>query len=111
MPTKADILRSYRELVYLIRRLPEGSNRAALTEARQEIYKNKDVQDETKLTELHKILTSKIGFLRLSQPRRAGDKYAKAGKFVLRDGKLTEQAAQRELRFVLSPEACAGHFV
>ncbi len=44
-------------------------------------------------------MISKIGFLRLAHPRRSGDKYSKAGTFVYRDGKLTEDLAQREVRY------------
>lgn len=98
MPSKADILRSYRELLYLIKNLPKDSRLKALTEARDKVRENKHVQGEDKASELHKLLTSKIGFLRLSQPRKSGDKYAKSGVFVLRDGVLVEGSAQRESR-------------
>ena len=98
MPTKTDILRSYRELLYVIKQLPKDSRANALIEAREKTRENKVVTDEAKAVELHKLLISKIGFIRLSQPRRAGDRYSKAGTFVLRDGMLREQEAERESR-------------
>ena len=99
MPAKADILRSYRELIYVIKRLPYSARDSALLEARAKTRECKDVMDEGKATELHKLMISKIGFLRLAHPRRSGDKYSKAGTFVYRDGKLTEDLAQREVRY------------
>ena len=98
MPAKADILRSYRELIYVIKRLPESARKNALSEARAKTRENRHVLEEGKATELQKLMISKIGFLRLSHPRRSGDKYAKAGIFVYRDGRLTEESAQRESR-------------
>lgn len=82
----------------MINRLPQSARQNALSEARATTKSNKDVADEGKATELHKLMISKIGFLRLSHPRRSGDRYAKAGNFVYRDGKLTEESAQRESR-------------
>lgn len=98
MPSRTDILRSYRELLYLIRRLPPEKRVSAATEARATLKRNKDEVDALKASDMHKELMGKIGYLRLSLPRQLGDRYAKAGRFVLREGKLVEGEAERENR-------------
>jgi hypothetical protein len=98
MPAKSDLLRSYRELVYLIKRLPDTQRIAALAEAKIAVRTNKDVSNESEASELHKLLVSKIGFLRMTQPRHSKDRYAKAGIFVVRDGELIEDSKKRESR-------------
>ena len=96
MPAKADILRSYRELLYVIKRLPKASPHKNLSEIKAKIRANKNVTDEAESSDLHKLLTSKIGFLRLSHPRVAGDRYAGSATFVVRDGNVVEGQALRE---------------
>lgn len=98
MPTKADILRTYRELVYVVGRLPKGSRHKDLSEVKAKIRANRSAIDEAEVSDLHKQLVGKIGFLRLAHPRIAGDRYAGAGTFVVRDGIVVEDHAHRESR-------------
>ena len=98
MPTGTDILRSYRELIYVMRRLPEASRGPALAEARRKVRENASVSEEAEISELHKLMVSKIGYIRLSHPRRGSDKYIKGGTFVMRDGKLLDQPGRHESR-------------
>ena len=98
MPSKTDILRSYRELVYLIKRLPEQQQIAALAEAKATVRSNRTVSKESEASELQKIMVSKIGFLRMTQPRNSKDRYAKAGVYVVRDGEVVEGRGRMESR-------------
>jgi len=98
MPSRSDILRSYRELVYLIKRLPEQRRLAALAELKEKVRSNKDVTKESEASELQKVMVSKIGFLRMTQPRNSKDRYASAGVYVVRNGELVKGTANRESR-------------
>lgn len=84
------ILRSYRELLRLIARLPKQEQHQGLQQARSELRKNAAVSEE-QAADLNRILVGKISFLRMKVPRFARD----AGKvgaatFVVREGKVVE---------------------
>ena len=105
MSTKTDILRSYRELVFLARRLPKEKQLQALTQAKLEIRANKDEPDQGKASDMHKKLVGKVGFLRMTLPKQR-DRYTTSGTFVLRDGTLVEDTAYRENRYSVSLTPC-----
>ena len=63
------VLRSYRELFRLIKRLPVDAERqAARLQAQTEMRKHAQASDE-QVSDLHRILVSKISFLRMRVPK------------------------------------------
>lgn len=100
MPSKSDILRSYREFVFLARRLPKDKQSQALNQARLEIRNNRNEQDEQKAGDMHRALVGRIGFLRMTLPKQK-DRYSKSGIFVMREGELVEDTAYRDSRYCL----------
>ncbi|KAK3268127.1 hypothetical protein CYMTET_23353 [Cymbomonas tetramitiformis] len=91
------VLSSYRELLRLIRRLPQSQQAPSLHEARSTIRLNLNEQDESKVMDMHKILVGKISFIRMSTRRRINENRG-SGIFVLRDGELVEGRAVRDKR-------------
>lgn len=85
------ILRSYRELFRLIKRLPEEAERqAARLQAQVEMRKHAHAEQE-QAADLHRVLVSKISFLRMRVPKMARDAgKVGVGKYVVRDGKVVE---------------------
>ncbi|KAL4431057.1 hypothetical protein ABPG75_006313 [Micractinium tetrahymenae] len=85
------VLRAYRELLSLIRRLPESKRASAWQEARQTVRQHAGEADEARQQDLFKQLAAKISFLRVVTPRRPGEVSSiGAGHYVLRDGRLVE---------------------
>lgn len=101
MPKRADILRSYRELLFLIKRLPQEDSIAALQEAREKLKSRRHVTNELTASDMHKELVGKIGFLRMTLPRQARDRYTRPGVFVMRDGILVEGRAGVDSRLAV----------
>ena len=100
MPNAAHlVLQSYRELLHLIKRLPLSRQPAALLEARERVRANRGENNQQRALDMHKEMVGRIGFLRMSLPRQPGDRYARAGRFVLRGGELVEGEADRETRW------------
>lgn len=98
-PAKAAVLRSYRELLTLIKRLAPSAKAEALQNARSSMRQHAAEQDAARASDLHKELVAKIGFLRMTTPRRAGEpSHAGAGTFVLRKGELVQADAERTSR-------------
>ena len=96
---RQNILRSYRELLTLLQRLPKDAHVSAAEEAKGKILAHRHESDSLKITDLHKQLVAKISFLRMTTVRRAGEKHQPAsGTFVLREGDLVETASEREQR-------------
>lgn len=96
---RGNILRSYRELLTLLKRLPTNSQIAAGKEAKAKILAHCDETNAVKITDLHKQLVAKISFLRLTTTRRPGEKLRQgSGTFVLRKGGLVESDSARENR-------------
>lgn len=92
---RAQVLRAYRELLGLVRRLPEAQRASALAEARQSMRQHAAETSEERQQELFKQLAAKISFLRVVTPRRPGEVSAiGSGHYVLRDGKLVEGAGR-----------------
>ena len=85
------MLRAYRELLRLVKRLPAAQQGSAWSEARSSLRAHREEGEEAKRLELLKKLVARIGFLRTITPRRPGDGAGVgAGHYVLREGKLVE---------------------
>lgn len=88
---RIQVLRAYRELLGLVKRLPEAQRGGAWREARQTIRLHAGEASEDRQQELFKQLAAKISFLRAVTPKRPGEVSAiGAGHYVMRDGKLVE---------------------
>lgn len=88
---RSHVLSHYRELLRLIGRLPQSSERAsALKEARKEMRQQSQASEEH-VADLLRVLVSKIGYLRMITPKKSSDKgRIGVGKFVVRDGNVVE---------------------
>lgn len=96
---RGNILRSYRELLTLLKRLPNDAQSAAGKEAKNEILAHRHETDSLKITDLHKQLIAKISFLRMTTTRRPGERARQAsGTFILRKGDLVEAESASEQR-------------
>ena len=94
-----NVLRSYRELLSLLQRLPKDTQASAIKEAKAKILAHRGESDSIKTSDLHKQLVAKISFLRMTTVRRAGERHRPtSGTFVLREGDLVESASEREQR-------------
>lgn len=98
---RVNILRSYRELLTLLQRLPRDARESASKEAKAKIRAHREETDSLKVTDLHKQLVAKLSFLRMTTNRRPGERsQSTSGTFVLREGELVESACEREHRRV-----------
>lgn len=89
----APILRSYRELVRLLFRLPSIERVNALQQARQAMRENVTASVE-EIADLHRVLVSKICFVRMKVPKRHRDASAiGSGHYVVRDGTVVSGRA------------------
>lgn len=92
-----DVLRAYRELLILIKRLPKHKINKALDEARETVQARKHETDPQKASDYLKDMVSRISYLRMITPRRQGDRErfkCSSGCYVLRDGELVEGSAE-----------------
>jgi len=105
------VLRSYRELLGLIRALPAARQEAAAAEARAAMRAHREEAAPERVLQLVAQLTARCEFLRATtpkhrQPRRAGSSDP-ALRFVLRDGHLVQgrgrSAGQRVADGSLTP--------
>lgn len=87
---RSQVLGRYRELLQLIRRLPEPKQGAALQEARTTVRARAGEGDPQKALDHLRELVSKIGFLRATTPKRPGEVSRGSGNYIMRDGKLVE---------------------
>ena len=89
------VLRSYRELCKLIRRLPtEVEQHAARVQAQSGMRKHAEANEE-QVADLHRVLVGKISFLRMRVPRLPRDAgRVGVGHFVVREGKVVEGAGE-----------------
>jgi hypothetical protein len=92
---KTQVLARYRELLRLIQRLPSSKSAAARAEAQQTIRQRQQEADPEQQLQYLKELAAKIGFLRISTPRRPGE-VLEAGSFVLRDGQLVKGSGEHK---------------
>lgn len=92
---RTQVLRAYRELLGLIKRLPGEQRAAQWAEARGAVRRHAGEAGEAERQELLKRLIARISFLRMVTPRRPGEASATgAGHFVLREGRLVEGHGQ-----------------
>ena len=99
MAMRSNILRSYRELLTLLKRLPETTYANEYSQVRRGILQYRDETDALKVTDLHKQLIAKISFLRMTTTRRPGEVQRQgSGTFVLRDGVLVETESEQQSR-------------
>ena len=96
---RSNILRSYRELLTLLKRLPESTFVEEYQQAKNEIAQHRYETDALKVSELHKQLIAKISFLRMTTTRRPGEPQRQgSGTFVLRGGALVESGSEQQSR-------------
>ncbi|GMH44790.1 hypothetical protein BSKO_12742 [Bryopsis sp. KO-2023] len=87
----ANILKAYRELLILTKRLPTEKIGPAWREATETVRAHKNETDPQKISDLYRQMVSKIGVLRMMTPRVRGDRErfnCAPGTYVLRDGEL-----------------------
>jgi hypothetical protein len=92
---KSQVLSRYRELLRLIQRLPSSKAASARAEAQQTIRKRQHEADPEQQLQHLKELVAKIGFLRITTPRRPGEAL-ESGSFVLRDGQLVKGSGEHK---------------
>ena len=74
MAQRANVLRAYRELLDLPKRLPIDKRNASLEEARKAMRSNQSEIDPVKQTDLLKELVAKVSFLRMTTPKTYRDR-------------------------------------
>ncbi|CAK0779791.1 hypothetical protein CVIRNUC_004853 [Coccomyxa viridis] len=100
MAQRANVLRAYRELLDLAKRLPIDKRNASLEEARKAMRSNQSEVDPVKQTDLLKELVAKVSFLRMTTPKTYRDRRTRHGSvtLVMRDGALVEGQGTSESR-------------
>ncbi len=89
------VLSGYRQLLRLIYRLPDASQRhSGLQEAARTLRERRTCDDAEKHLAHLKELAARTAFLRVITPRRPSDAAQATGRFVLREGKLVEGAGE-----------------
>jgi hypothetical protein len=74
MMQRANVLRVYRELVDLIKRLPAERREFSLQEARASMRANIGEADPLKASEMLKDLVARVSFLRMATPKTYRDR-------------------------------------
>lgn len=87
------VLSRYRELLRIIRRLPEEKAAAARAEAQQTMRQHMAETDPELQLKYVKDLVARISFLRITTPRKAGETIG-GGSYVLRNGELVQGAGE-----------------
>lgn len=101
LTTRSNVLRSYRELLTVLQRLPKSSYASEVQRAKHEIRQHRSETDAVKVSDLHKRLVARISFLRMTTIRRPGEAQKQgSGVFVLRDGALVQTEAEKQSRCV-----------
>ena len=96
---RSNILRTYRELLTLLKRLPESTYIEEYQRVKSEIVQHRHETDALKVTDLHKQLIAKVSFLRMTTTRRPGEPQRQgSGTFVLRGGALVESETEQQSR-------------
>lgn len=99
---RGNILRSYRELLTLLQRLPRDAQLSATKEVKAKIRAHREETDSLAITDLHKQLVAKLSFLRMTTSFRPGERRQSiSGTFVLREGELVESDREREHRWCI----------
>ena len=96
---RTNVLRAYRQLLQLIKRLPPSQQGKAVAQARSEATSDRNISNAVEASDKLKQLYARIGYLRTITPRRPGDaEHLGAGRYVLRDGQLVPTDARPESR-------------
>lgn len=74
MAQRANVLRAYRELIDLIKRLPTERREATLQEARAAVRANVNETDPLKASDMLKDLVARVSFLRMATPKTYRDR-------------------------------------
>ncbi len=74
MAQRANVLRAYRELIDLAKRLPSGKRNASIQEAQKAMRANRDENDPVKQNDMLKELVAKVSFLRMTTPKTYRDR-------------------------------------
>ena len=74
MAQRANVLRAYRELLDLAKRLPGDKRYASLEEARKAMRSCQSETDPIKQTDMLKELVAKVSFLRMTTPKTYRDR-------------------------------------
>lgn len=74
MAQRANVLRVYRELIDLIKRLPAERRAASLEEARSSVRANMHESDPLKTSDMLKDLVARVSFLRMATPKTYRDR-------------------------------------
>ncbi|GAB4817713.1 hypothetical protein N2152v2_004759 [Parachlorella kessleri] len=91
MTQKQNVLRAYRELLTLIKRLPSDQKQKSWQEARSLVRQHAREPDPVKQSDMLKEMVAKISYLRVVTPRVPGEKSATgSGHWVMRNGELVE---------------------
>ena len=83
MAQRANVLRAYRELIDLVRRLPAETRDASLQEARGAMQADKNESNLVKQTDMLKQLVSKVSFLRMTTPKTYRDRCSCLPSYIL----------------------------
>ncbi|KAK9839159.1 hypothetical protein WJX74_010743 [Apatococcus lobatus] len=98
VPHRSNVLRQYRELLSLIKALPQEQQASALTKARATVKANSTEGDPVKASDMLRDLVKQSSFLKTITPKYTARQGSSAGIFVLRDGELVEGRAVKESR-------------
>ncbi len=98
LPHRSNVLRQYRELVGLIKGLPEREQAEALEKARTRVRANSTEPDPMKASDMLRDLVKQSSFLKTITPKYQGRQGNSSGVFVLREGQLVEGRAIKESR-------------
>lgn len=97
---RTNVLRAYRQLLHLVKRLPEVQRTQALGQARAEAQADRDIANAFEASDKLKQLYARISYLKTVTPRQAGDSARLgSGRYVLRDGELVPSDTRPESRY------------
>ena len=74
MAQRANVLRAYRELIDLAKRLPSAKRDVSVQEARNALRTNRNESDPVKQSDMLKELVAKVSFLRMTTPKTYRDR-------------------------------------
>jgi hypothetical protein len=96
---RTNVLRAYRQLLQLIKRLPPLQQGKAVAQARSEAVNDRNISNAVEASDKLKQLYARIGYLRTITPRQPGDaECLGSGHYVLRDGELVPSDVRPESR-------------
>lgn len=98
---RTNVVRAYRQLLQLIKRLPPSQQGKALSQARSEAAADREIDKAIEASDKLMQLYARIGYLRTITPRRPGDaERLGSGRYVLRNGQLVPSDLRPDSRCV-----------